>query len=229
MIVLPTMHKRIRRSFLRLVLLFGALGVLMVTGITIAGRVPSELIRMNYDSIAYAQEMVRAMNGIRFPELYRDTDTLGWEKRFADTLEQASGNITEEAERKVITDLQASWDAYRQTPDDANYRGLHARIDALVQVNERGMFLRLSKNARFRDIMMAVTAAAFLLGTFWAFLLADSVAERLAHRCGGWRNCSAIARSLGGSSICRTRRRWKCGCCSMSCPACGIASGNWTS
>lgn len=29
MIVLPTMHKRIRRSFLRLVLLFGALGVLM--------------------------------------------------------------------------------------------------------------------------------------------------------------------------------------------------------
>ena len=50
MIVLPTMHKRIRRSFLRLVLLFGALGVLMVTGITIAGRVPSELIRMNYDS-----------------------------------------------------------------------------------------------------------------------------------------------------------------------------------
>lgn len=43
------------------------------------------------------------------------------------------------------------------------------------------MFLRLSKNARFRDIMMAVTAAAFLLGTFWAFLLADSVAERLAH------------------------------------------------
>ena len=128
MIVLPTMHKRIRRSFLRLVLLFGALGVLMVTGITIAGRVPSELIRMNYDSIAYAQEMVRAMNGIRFPELYRDTDTLGWEKRFADTLEQASGNITEEAERKVITDLQASWDAYRQTPDDANYRSLSARF-----------------------------------------------------------------------------------------------------
>ena len=54
MIVLPTMHKRIRRSFLRLVLLFGALGVLMVIGITIAGRVPSELIRMNYDSISCA-------------------------------------------------------------------------------------------------------------------------------------------------------------------------------
>ena len=181
MIVLPTMHKRIRRSFLRLVLLFGALGALMVIGITIAGRVPSELIRMNYDSIAYAQEMIRAMNGIRFPDLYRDADTIGWEKRFADTLEQASGNITEDAERKVIADLQASWDAYRLTPDDANYRGLHARIDALVQVNERGMFLRLGKNARFRDLMMAVTAAAFLLGTFWAFLLADSVAERLSH------------------------------------------------
>ena len=223
------MHKRIRRSFLRLVLLFGALGVLMVIGITIAGRVPSELIRMNYDSIAYAQEMVRAMNGIRFPGLYRDTDMIGWEKRFADTLEQASSNITEEAERKVIAELQASWDAYRLNPDDANYRGLHASIDALVQVNERGMFLRLSKNARFRDIMMAVTAAAFLLGTFWAFLLRTAWRSVWPIRCGGWRNCSAIVRSLGGSSICRSRRRWKCGCCSTSCPACGIALGNWTS
>ena len=137
------------------------------------------------------------MNGIRFPELYRDTDTLGWEKRFADTLEQASGNITEEAERKVITDLQASWDAYRQTPDDANYRGLHARIDALVQVNERGMFLRLSKNARFRDIMMAVTAAAFLLGTFWAFLLADSVAE-----------ASGPSVAAGGGTVPRSPAAW---------------------
>ena len=154
----------------------------MVTGITIAGRVPSELIRMNYDSIAYAQEMVRAMNGIRFPELYRDTDTLGWEKRFADTLEQASGNITEEAERKVITDLQASWEAYRQTPDDANYRGLHARHRRPGSGQRAGdVPAGSAKNARFRDIMMAVTAAAFLLGTFWAFLLADSVAERLAH------------------------------------------------
>ena len=77
--------------------------------------------------------------------------------------------------------------------------------------------------------MMAVTAAAFLLGTFWAFLLADSVAERLAHPL---RRVAELFRDrpqLGGSSICRTRRRWKCGCCSMSCPACGIASGNWTS
>lgn len=41
--ILPTLHKRIRRSFLRPVLLFGALGVLLVAGITIAGRVPSEL------------------------------------------------------------------------------------------------------------------------------------------------------------------------------------------
>ena len=31
---------------------------------------------------------------------------IGWEKRFADTLEQASSNITEEAERKVIAELK---------------------------------------------------------------------------------------------------------------------------
>ena len=89
MIVLPTMHKRIRRTFLRLVFLFGALGALLLAGISIAGRVPSELIRMNYDSIAYAQEMVRAMNGIRFPELYREYDRSGWDRRFGQILEQA--------------------------------------------------------------------------------------------------------------------------------------------
>lgn len=181
MIVLPTMHKRIRRTFLRLVFLFGALGALLLAGISIAGRVPSELIRMNYDSIAYAQEMVRAMNGIRFPELYREYDRSGWDRRFGQILEQAAGNITEGTERKAIDTLRSAWSAFREQPDDGNYRALHARIDTLVQVNERGMFLRLSKNARYRDIMMAVTAAVFLLGTLWAFLLADGVAERLSH------------------------------------------------
>ena len=181
MIVLPTMHKRIRRTFLRLVLLFGALGALLLAGISIAGRVPSELIRMNYDSIAYAQEMVRAMNGIRFPELYREYDGPGWDRRFDQILEQAAGNITEGTERKAIDSLRSAWSAFRERPDDGNYRALHARIDTLVQVNERGMFLRLSKNARYRDVMMAVTAAVFLAGTLWAFLLADGVAERLSH------------------------------------------------
>lgn len=181
MLVLPTLHKRIRRSFLRLVLLFGSLGVLLVIGITLAGRVPSELIRMNYDSISYAQQLREAMNGVRFPALYRGNDTEGWGKRFAAVLEQASGNVTEAAERQVVADLGAAWRAYHAQPDDGNYRALRARIDQLVQVNERGMFERLGRNARFRDLMMLATAAIFLFGTLWAFLLADSVAERLAH------------------------------------------------
>lgn len=79
MIVLPTMHKRIRRSFLRLVLLFGALGVLMVTGITIAGRVPSELIRMNYDSIAYAPGDGTGHERHPVPRAVPRPRTLGWE------------------------------------------------------------------------------------------------------------------------------------------------------
>lgn len=48
------MHRQTRRSLLHLVLLFGVLEVLMMTGTTIARRVSSELTRMNYNSIAYA-------------------------------------------------------------------------------------------------------------------------------------------------------------------------------
>ena len=181
MIVLPTLHKRIRRSFLRLVLLFGALGVLLVVGISLAGRVPSELIRMNYDSISYAQHLRQAMDGVFFPHLYRENGVEGWKKRFDAILEQVSGNITEASEQKVVDDLRAAWEQYAGHPDDASYRMLHARIDELVQVNERGMFERLARNARFRDLMMLATAAIFLCGTLWAFLMADSVAERLSH------------------------------------------------
>ena len=162
MIVLPTLHKRIRRSFLRLVLLFGALGVLLVVGITLAGRVPSELIRMNYDSISYAQHLRQAMDGVFFPHLYRENGVEGWKKRFDAILEQVSGNITEASEQKVVDDLRAAWEQYAGHPDDASYRMLHARIDELVQVNERGMFERLARNARFRDLMMLATAAIFL-------------------------------------------------------------------
>lgn len=181
MIVLPTLHKRIRRSFLRLVLLFGSLGVVLLIGISIAGRVPSELIRMNYDSISYAQQLREAMSGVRFPDLYRGNDAQGWDKRFAALLEQASENVTEAEEKQIVADLDAAWQAYRVRPDDGNYRALRAHIDRLVQVNERGMFKRLGRNARFRDLMMLGTAVLFLFGTLWAFLLADGVAQRIAH------------------------------------------------
>ncbi len=181
MIVLPTMHKGIRRSFLRLVLLFGALGLLLVAGITVAWRVPAELIRMNYDSISYAQTMYQAMNGIRFPDLYPENSVSGWAGLFSDAVERAEANVSETAERGIVADLRTAWEAYRDTPDNAHYRTLEKQIQELVRVNERGMFHRLDRNTRFRNIMLAVTAAAFVLGTFWAFLMADSVAQRLAH------------------------------------------------
>lgn len=170
--ILPTLHKRIRRSFLRPVLLFGALGVLLVVGITSAGRVPAYQHELRFHLLRAA---VEAGDERRFlPRRYRENGVEGWEKRFDAVLEQASGNIIEASEQKAIDDLRAAWESYAAHPEDASYRLLHARIDELVRVNEGGMFERLARNARFRNLMMLATAAVFFCGTLWAFLMADS-------------------------------------------------------
>ncbi len=70
MIVLPTLQRRIRGEFLRIVVIFGVLGLLLVGAIFVSGRVPTLLVSMNYDSIAWGREMETAMNALRFPQQY---------------------------------------------------------------------------------------------------------------------------------------------------------------
>ncbi|MEG2139613.1 MAG: ATP-binding protein [Bilophila sp.] len=179
--ILPTLQKSIRRAFLRLVLLFGVLGLLLVAGIYFAGRMPILLLRMNYDSIAYAQKMEEALTGMQFPDVYMQRNAAAWKEHFQEALHLAQGNITESDEQKAVQAIEKAWQVFLLEQDGNHARLLHKAIAELVNVNEQGMFRRLDKNSRFRDIVILVAASIFILGTLWAFLLADSIATRLSH------------------------------------------------
>ena len=177
--ILPTLHKRIRSSVLRIILLFGLLCSLLIGGLFASGRIPLELVRMNYDSIAYAQGMVRALNASRNPSLSEGTTT--WKARFEDYLEQERANLTEPEEKTVVERIALVWGEYLARPDDARYAAVYAAVDELVSLNERGMFQRLEKSQNIRTLVIAAALPVFLLGVLWAFILADQMAARLAH------------------------------------------------
>ncbi len=195
---LPTLQKRIRRDFLRLVALFGVLGIVLVGAVFAAGRMPNLLVRMNYDSIAWVREMETAMNGLRFAAQYPERDGAGWAAAFEAALDRAERNITEPDEPQALADIRAAWIEFRRAttaagtssaPDapnapntvDAAHAKLRATLSALVEVNERGMFRRLDRNTLLRDATVLGAAALFLAGTLWAVLLADSIAGRVSH------------------------------------------------
>ncbi|WMW64913.1 PAS domain-containing sensor histidine kinase [Nitratidesulfovibrio liaohensis] len=201
---LPTLQKRIRRDFLRLVGLFGVLGIVLVGAVFAAGRMPNLLVRMNYDSIAWVREMETAMNGLRFAAQYPERDGAGWAAVFEAALDRAERNITEPDEPQALADIRAARVEFHRAatgarpspaadipnvvnapgaPDtvDAAHAKLRATLSALVEVNERGMFRRLDRNTLLRDATVLGAAALFLAGTLWAVLLADGIAARVSH------------------------------------------------
>ena len=117
MIVLPTLQRRIRGDFFRLVLLFGVLGLLLVGAIFVAGRMPTLLVRMNYDSIAWARDMETAMNALRFPDQYPENAPARWKESFETALTQAGNNITEVEEPQVLERLQRAWTRFQASTD----------------------------------------------------------------------------------------------------------------
>lgn len=186
MTVLPTLQSKIRRAFFRLVLLFGALSLLLLVGIFFAVRVPSLMVRMNYDSISYAQQMEQAFNGILLTMLTAKNtatvpDTPVLYQQFTAALEQAKGNITEPDEHSAVAGIATQWKAFLQAPSTQSATRLHDAITDLVEVNERGMLRQLDANVLFRDVVVLAAALAFLLGTGWAFWLADGVVIPLSH------------------------------------------------
>lgn len=181
---LPTLHRSVARAFVRVVLAFGGLGGLLVLGLFFAGRLPNMLVQMNYDSVVYARQMEEAVNGLRFPDLYGETPG-HWRTAFLKALEREQGNITEYDEQLAVDNVRTAWEHFDPAAAgpsrDAAYADLRAQLDALVKVNERGMFRRLDESSRTRDLMVLLGALLFLGGTVWAFFQADAIAARVAH------------------------------------------------
>ncbi len=188
MIVLPTLQRRIRSDFSRLVLVFGALGLLLVTALLVAGRVPMLMVRMNYDSIAWSREMETALNGLRFPGHYPEHDPAAWKQHFEAALDKARSNITEPGEPRALEYLLQAWVRFEEARNhgaeneaDEAYTTLRQALTDLIQVNERAMFQRLERNAVIRDVIVVCAAVLFAIGTLWAVFMADAIAGKVSH------------------------------------------------
>lgn len=195
MSILPTLQKKIRSGFFRLVLLFGGLSLLLIVGIFLAVRTPALLVRLNYDSISYAQMMEEAFNSMLLEKLAAvnmsgsqtggavsvSSNIAQWQTHFESALTLAAGNITEPDEQAAVQAITLVWKEFLQHPSVGVAENLHTAIVNLVKVNERGMFRMLDDNLLFRDVVVLLTVGAFLVGTLWAFLLADGVVTQLAH------------------------------------------------
>lgn len=186
---LPTLHRSIARAFARVALVFGCLGALLIVGIFFAGRMPSLLIRMNYDSVAYVRQMEDAMDSLRFPHMHAAQAARQARAQFEEALRREQDNITEHDEQAVVDAVRAAWTRFDAAlshggdlaEQDAAYAALRHELDALVKVNERGMFRRLEESFLLRDALALVGALLFLTGTVWAFFQADAIAARIAH------------------------------------------------
>lgn len=186
MIILPTLQRRIRGDFFRLVAVFGVLGLILLGAVLLAGRVPTLMVRLNYDSIAWGREMQTAMNALRFLERVQDGERDVWRQRFEDALQRAERNITEPEEPRALAGLRRAWLGFRELsadPERANaaYAALQQALDQLVGVNEQAMFRRLEQSALIRDVTVLCATALFVLGTLWAVFMADGVSGRLSH------------------------------------------------
>ncbi len=181
MTALPTLRKTVHRAFLRLVVPFGVLGIVLVIALFFASRIPLLLLRMNYDSIVYARIMEESLEGLRFPVLHPERDAAQWKARFIHALDSAAANITEQAEKEVVPRIRQAWNTFSKDSSGSNYKRLREAIAGLVGVNERGMLQRLEEYLFIRNAIVFGAVAALILAIAWTFFLADNIAMRFSH------------------------------------------------
>jgi hypothetical protein len=69
-LALPTLRRKILRSFLGFLALYGVLGLFLVIGVRIASGTSPKMIHVNYDSIAAAVQMRQALDELKSPSNY---------------------------------------------------------------------------------------------------------------------------------------------------------------
>ena len=158
MSALPSLHRRIRTSFLRVVFLFWCTGMLMLAAVWFTGRLPLQMVRLNYDSIVWASEMERACDALLAPRLYPERTPAGWRAFFEDNLERAEQNVTERDEGTALAYVRSAWEEF-QKAERPDAMAVKAGLRELERINEKGLFQRLDAGLRWRDAVLLAGAA----------------------------------------------------------------------
>jgi NtrC-family two-component system sensor histidine kinase KinB len=180
---LPSLRRRIFRSFVAVVAIHGILGILLLLAVFTASRNTPKVIHRNYDSIASVMKMKEALDALRNPQDYADRSVADWKKQFSEALTFEENNVTEAGEDENVKAVSGWWKLHSDQVEkvsDADWKGVTDRLSQLVKINEQGMFGLASLNSRMARIVLAI-GILFLLGTLvLSIFLADQISNRLS-------------------------------------------------
>lgn len=184
---LPPLRRKILRSFLVVVLLYGIMGSFIMAAVYFASGITPTLIHVNYDSIAAAHQMQEAMHGLLHPEDLPDRKASDWVAQFEKAMAFEISNVTEPGEEEIAKAIQTEW--ARAKPRIAGssrgemlptWRKIHDLTQRLVDVNERGMFTLAESSTRLRSRVLLGAILLFIVTLLYALYLSDALAERVS-------------------------------------------------
>jgi NtrC-family two-component system sensor histidine kinase KinB len=182
-LALPTLRRKILRSFLWMVVLYGILGFFLVIGVKIASGTSPKMIHINYDSIAAASQMREALVELKNPTNYPKLATSSSKESFENALTFEESNETEVGEKELAQKLRTAWNRVRSsstTPSNEDFNSLNALLDGIVTVNEKGMFGLANANEALSNRVMIGSILFFLISMITAVVFADGLSRRIA-------------------------------------------------
>lgn len=205
LVALPSLRRKIFRSFLALVFLYGVLGAFLMLGVVISSGTSPRLIHLNYDSIQAAMKMRESWSALQnlenYPESISKKTLTDWIGEFEQALRDEEGNITEPGEKEIVASIRKLWDNYRQSQAKAGskisvteFDEMLLNLSQLVSVNEKGMFGLAQQNDQLSHRVLLAAFCYFLISLILSLILADGLASRLSSPIKG------IAEVLRGST-----------------------------
>jgi NtrC-family two-component system sensor histidine kinase KinB len=182
-LALPTLRRKILRSFLGFLALYGVLGLFLVIGVRIASGTSPKMIHVNYDSIAAAVQMRQALDELKSPSNYPSVTREQSVDKFEGALKFEEGNVTEPGEKEISVRIRTDWESIRKQSAPLGleqYLSMEKTLDSLVKVNEEGMFRLAHSNEELSDRVMLGSILFFLISLVTAVVFADSLSRRIA-------------------------------------------------
>jgi len=186
-ISLPPLRRKIMRSFLVMLLLYGGLAAFILVAVFFASGITPKAIHLNYDSISASTQMREAWSALRFPWLYQNKTGDQWKKQFEMSLNFEQGNISEPGEKELVAGIQKIWKEALQlnfSTQSATFASDFSRMNQLlgqlVSVNELGMFALAEQSTTLRTRAFILTGCILLVSLCVAIYMADGLASRLA-------------------------------------------------
>jgi two-component system, NtrC family, sensor histidine kinase KinB len=182
MTALPTLRRKIIKYFSVIIGLYAALGFFLVVCVFLASATTPRLLHVNYDSIAAAHQMKEAWMALDHPGEFRGKKRGEWQAQFDGALKFEESNITESGEGELAARIRRDWQASREKSAFSidETRAMLASLDALANLNERGMFALADANTSMSRKVLAFSVAYLLVTLVFAFFVADGLASRLS-------------------------------------------------